>query len=734
MSAFGQKVSNSTQLQPKLPNVQHKEEEHLRPNINTNNEQPVKMRIQNSLLLDEKVVDEISESDGEFPNIEHPVSEPCAEPGGGVAEDDDDDFLDLLADLQEEAEEEKTIIAKPPIKKSPLKNPSKKFKSQLDVLHSALKRGKQKAKAEELRRKQDFETHSGLRMKSRLMSQKAINNRLRKAEVVKLKSLSHMHHQKLIPQGWAIIGCLASKLTRTTKKTGNKFLILKISDLNHVEVAVFVFNSEAVLKYSGFAEGSVVAIGGAKFMEKRGHDDLALSVSSANQILLLGYALDFGKCAALKRDGSPCTGVVNTNYALYCPFHTKKRFEKAASKRNDCNRSFQAKKDHYFGTNRQKNLSKGDFLHNGRLVRVNNEKKVLQKKKKNRGTIYYADMDVMCKGYKRGGTAVRNSKNLLLKKKLGLPTGTKYPKGMKLVNNPGAVTSNGATVRKGLKRKRMSAAEMRIKKNIQRKPVLGRDWGNSRATARRKSQELAMAKLGIKIREIDPNTNDFDSFKSPVKRFGGGQERKKVKLDHNIKRLPLTQLLSQVNGGSTSNLQPRVLKPSPPEKAMSKFAQQFGNIDIKSSRAKARLKRGSRFKTAADKERFEKSMAKIDSIVREEYQNEAKEKVQKIKVSFYKCLDSSCPMLGKLTRTKNPVCINKNHHLRKTWGDLYAFKCQGCGKRDTQPNSRIYKGRCPKCGKPLMKPASIYRTKTATKVNPGKELLVSSKRTEIKGY
>eukprot|EP00495_Collosphaeridae_sp_1-RS-2012_P006411 TRINITY_DN6002_c0_g1_i1.p1 TRINITY_DN6002_c0_g1~~TRINITY_DN6002_c0_g1_i1.p1 ORF type:complete len:59 (+),score=24.99 TRINITY_DN6002_c0_g1_i1:89-265(+) len=54
-------------------------------------------------------------------------------------------------------------------------------------------------------------------MKSRQMSQEAINDRLRKAEVVKLKSLSYKHRQKLIPKGWAIIGCLAGRSSETAK-------------------------------------------------------------------------------------------------------------------------------------------------------------------------------------------------------------------------------------------------------------------------------------------------------------------------------------------------------------------------------------------------------------------------------------------------------------------------------------------------------------------------------------
>jgi len=736
MSAFCQKLSNSTQQQAK-PQIEYTEEELFGPNTSAEIEESDNKEEHALLSLGEGMGNEIPESEDESQHLaERSVLEPCSEPGGAIIEDDDDDdFLDLLADLQEEAEEEPTNVAELPTKNPIEKEPVKKYKSQLDVLDSVRRRGKHKAKAEEFKRKHDFEIHSGLRMKSRLMSQAAINDRLRKAEVVKLKSLSRMHRQKLIPKGWAIIGCLASKLTRTTKKTGNKFLVLKISDLNHVEVAVFVFNAEAVLKYSGFADGSVVAIGGANFMDKRGEEDVALSVSSANQILLLGYALDFGKCAALRRDGKPCTAVVNTNYALYCPFHTKKKFEKAASKRSDCNRSFQAKKDNYFGTHRQKNLSKGQFLHNGRIVRADEEKEnVLKKKKKNKGTIYYADMAVMCKGYKRGGMAVRNSKNILLKKKMGIQTSHKFPKGMKLVNNPGAVRNDGAVSRRGLKRKRISEAEKRLMMNMRRKPVLGRNWGNSKAAARRKSQELTMMKLGIKIKTIDPNTTDFDTLKSPFKRFGGSEDRNKMKVNHDIKRLPLSQLMNQVNGGMNCLLSPQVPKPSVPKKPKSKFAKQFGNIDIKSSRARARLKRGSRFKTAAEKERFEESMLKIDSIVKEEYQNEAKEKIQKIKVSFYKCLESSCPMLGKLTRSKNPVCRNNNHRIRKTLGVLYSFKCEGCGKKDTQPNSRQYKGSCPKCGKPLMKPASIYRTKTAKKAKPGAELLLTSKRTEIKGY
>jgi len=348
--------------------------------------------------------------------------------------------------------------------------------------------------------------------------------------------------------------------------------------------------------------------------------------------------------------------------------------------------------------------------------------------------LYFADIDKMGKKYNRGGIAVRNSKHILLKQKMGINT-NKYPKGMKLVNNPGPVRNNGTMNGRGRKRKRTTTAETRLFANMGAEPKLGREWGNPQATRRRRSREAAMAKLGFKIKTLDPNTTDFDTLRSPVKRFGGGNERKKAKINCDMERLPFTHIMNNLSTDSTiSNATAKLKssKSSAPKKPKSKFCQQFGSIDTKSTRAKARLKKGSRFKTDADKERFEEDMLKVDSIISMEYKNEAKEKIQQKKVALFKCLDPSCQLGGKLRTSRNPVCKNKQHPFKKSFGVLYFFRCASCGKRDSQPNSRFYKGNCPKCGKPQMKPTSIFNTKAAVK--PKSELLLTSKRTELKGY
>ncbi|KAJ6897416.1 hypothetical protein NC651_023319 [Populus alba x Populus x berolinensis] len=52
-----------------------------------------------------------------------------------------------------------------------------------------------------------------------------------------------------------------------------------------------------------------------------GGTGFSLSVFSANQILKMGTSIDYGVCKGKRKDGLPCTLVINKRQGMYCRYH-----------------------------------------------------------------------------------------------------------------------------------------------------------------------------------------------------------------------------------------------------------------------------------------------------------------------------------------------------------------------------------------------------------------------------
>lgn len=763
---FGEESESDSECQPLVHQGRRKRPSFTRP-VDPS-EPKLKKRRKSSINPESNLDDsnlEIPDSDEEFGDDDPllpSANETCPEVSDPVPNDleedeDDDEFLDLLDGLQDDDEEEEeqeapaVAAAAVAMPNTPAKSQSqysqndgkkkKKYKDQVQRLNSALKHGREQEKREKKRQQTDFETHSGIRMQSRVMDQSALDTRLRRIEVIKLKDLHTRHKRKLVPNAFAVIGVIGSKLCKTSAKSGNKFLIIRLTDLNHCELACFVFNDEARMKYSGMADGTVVALGGAKIMDKNNAQDMALQITTKDQMLPIGHALDYGKCKAMKRDNTPCTAVVNTNYVLYCPFHSKKKYEKAVSKRAGLNNQKVGKNHHGFGNTRYQKISQGGFMYKGQRVTADAEVARKKKRRANKCQIIQTNMNKYQNNPRAMGMLM-STKNRMVKGKNGrmhVGKASDFPKGMKLMNNPGRVRNDGLCGNK--QRKRTSALESRLMRPA--RPHLGRGWDQPKVSRQDKYMEHA-AKLGIKkpkpfpsrsrqssnrntfgmsgppklnFRSLDPNNTDFDSLKEAPRRFGGGGG------DPSRKKQCVSALDRYPGGGPPPRVSTDENKwnapcdPPKSKKPKSAFAAAFGkNID-----RERLLKRGSKFKTEADHAKFDQQMGRVNAIVADEHRNEAKEQVTKFsKVCVFKCKHPGCPQGLKYYRKKNPICVRDGHQFKMKKADVYSFQCQKCGKKDQQIGRKQYKGACRKCGSTNVVAASFYRTAKAGKIHDEK--------------
>ncbi|KAJ7329528.1 hypothetical protein JRQ81_015702 [Phrynocephalus forsythii] len=73
---------------------------------------------------------------------------------------------------------------------------------------------------------------------------------------------------------------------------------------------------------------------------KEGSDEVCLSVDHPQKILLLGEAMDLGTCRAKKKNGEPCTQLVNLNECEFCQYHVQSQYRRLSSKRADLQSTF----------------------------------------------------------------------------------------------------------------------------------------------------------------------------------------------------------------------------------------------------------------------------------------------------------------------------------------------------------------------------------------------------------
>ena len=62
----------------------------------------------------------------------------------------------------------------------------------------------------------------------------------------------------------------------------------------------------------------------------------SLSLNDASAVLVLGDAMDMGRCKGKRRDGKDCTMFVNVNESNYCRYHVSAAYKKASQVRMDC--------------------------------------------------------------------------------------------------------------------------------------------------------------------------------------------------------------------------------------------------------------------------------------------------------------------------------------------------------------------------------------------------------------
>ncbi|XP_022098764.1 protein MCM10 homolog [Acanthaster planci] len=143
---------------------------------------------------------------------------------------------------------------------------------------------------------------------------------------------------------WVTMGVIVSKLPPKTSSKGKTFSIWKLSDLSVCDqtITIFLF-SKAHDNHWKTVQGSVIGLLNASIMPPKdnGQDEgVSLSIDHPDKLLLLGTSKDFGHCRGKRKDGKPCSMVVNMAVSEFCQYHVQSEYKKHSAKRSDLQSSY----------------------------------------------------------------------------------------------------------------------------------------------------------------------------------------------------------------------------------------------------------------------------------------------------------------------------------------------------------------------------------------------------------
>ncbi|XP_048466371.1 protein MCM10 homolog isoform X2 [Rhincodon typus] len=184
---------------------------------------------------------------------------------------------------------------------------------------------------------------SGLRLRNPIVSSTEMERKMHGRKLIRVSQLrSKLANEKLEDTDWVTFAVIVKKITPQSSNNGKTFSIWHLSDLrsSNLNLSLFLFGN-VHKEHWKTEKGTVIGLLNANPMKSRdGSDEVCLSVDHPQKILIMGEALDMGTCRARKKNGDPCTQIVNLMDCEYCEYHVKAQYKKLSAKRADLQSSF----------------------------------------------------------------------------------------------------------------------------------------------------------------------------------------------------------------------------------------------------------------------------------------------------------------------------------------------------------------------------------------------------------
>lgn len=174
----------------------------------------------------------------------------------------------------------------------------------------------------------------GLRLVQPLISSTILRERIIGRQPVEIRYLQNHLQNGDLSKDWCISGVIVSKGPVQTSNAGSQYVIWRLSDLKgEIKiVSLFLFKS-AFKDLWKTAAGMIVAVlNPSVFSRKDNNGESSLSIDSGQRVMILGRSKDYGICKSKKKNGDPCTAVVNLGVCEFCVYHVKQEYGKMSGR------------------------------------------------------------------------------------------------------------------------------------------------------------------------------------------------------------------------------------------------------------------------------------------------------------------------------------------------------------------------------------------------------------------
>ncbi|XP_021071180.1 protein MCM10 homolog [Mus pahari] len=215
------------------------------------------------------------------------------------------------------------------------------------------------------------EAFSGLRLRRPRVSSTEMNRKMTGRKLIRLPQIKEkMATENLEETDWVTFGVILKKVTPQSANSGKTFSVWKLNDLRDLTQCVSLFLFGDVHKDLWKTEqGTVIGLLNANPMKpKDGSAEVCLSIDHPQKVLIMGEAMDLGTCKAKKKNGEPCTQIVNLHDCEYCQYHIQAQYKKLSARRSDLQSTFSGgriPKKFRKGASLKKRLCRDGFYYGG---------------------------------------------------------------------------------------------------------------------------------------------------------------------------------------------------------------------------------------------------------------------------------------------------------------------------------------------------------------------------------
>uniref|UniRef100_A0A6N2L4A8 Uncharacterized protein n=1 Tax=Salix viminalis TaxID=40686 RepID=A0A6N2L4A8_SALVM len=178
------------------------------------------------------------------------------------------------------------------------------------------------------------EKYSGLRIRNQVVTAAELSERFSDIRFVRLPTIKNLLMGDTLMGCWATVGVLTEKGSPKTSSVGKSYCIWKFGSLDASSISLFLFG-DAYHQNCKEQAGTVFALFNCTVRKDNVGTGFSLSVFSADQMLKMGTSTDYGVCKGKRKDGLPCTLVINKRQGMYCGYHNSKASERFSTVRTE---------------------------------------------------------------------------------------------------------------------------------------------------------------------------------------------------------------------------------------------------------------------------------------------------------------------------------------------------------------------------------------------------------------